>query len=204
MKKNFNVVGFILFILGVGVIVVSTIFSTQLFSEQSFFNNNPTGNGTIDMLFHKIPAVIRTIEIITVAFILNWIIKILFSKLFSRNKRGMTIIKLVTSFIKYLIAIVAILLILSAFGVNTGTLLASAGILGLVIGLGAQSLIADIIAGLFIVFEGEFRVGDIVTIGGFRGTVMDIGLRTTKIMGVDGNIKIFNNSDITFLLIKIC
>ena len=79
---------------------------------------------------------------------------------------------------------------------DSGNLLASAAISSLVIGLGAQSLIKDIIAGIFIVFEGEFRVGDIVTISGFRGTVTDIGLRTTKITG-DGNVKIFNNSEIS-------
>lgn len=200
MKQKFNVVGFIFILLGLGVVAVSIVFSTQIFSEQSFFNDNPTGNGTIDMLFHKIPAVIRTIEIVTIAFILNWLIKLLFSKLFSRNKRGMTIIKLVTSFIKYLIAIVAILLILSAFGVNTGTLLASAGILGLVIGLGAQSLIADIIAGLFIVFEGDFEVGDIVVVDNWRGEVLEIGIRTTKIIDWGGNIKIVNNSHIQTII----
>ena len=85
-------------------------------------------------------------------------------------------------------------------GVDAPSLLASAGILSLVIGLGAQSLIKDILAGIFIVFEGEFRVGDIVTISDFRGTVMDIGLRTTKIMAPNGNIKIFNNSDISGVL----
>ncbi|MBR3227814.1 MAG: mechanosensitive ion channel family protein, partial [Erysipelotrichaceae bacterium] len=58
----------------------------------------------------------------------------------------------------------------------------------------------DIIAGIFIVFEGEFRVGDIVTINNFRGTVMDIGLRTTKILSTDGNIKIYNNSEISGVL----
>ena len=63
-----------------------------------------------------------------------------------------------------------------------------------------KELIKDIIAGIFIVFEGEFRVGDIVTIGEYRGTVMDIGLRTTKILGVDGNIKIYNNSEISGVL----
>ena len=73
----------------------------------------------------------------------------------------------------------------------------SAGILSLVIGLGAQSLIKDIIAGIFIVFEGEFRVGDIVTIGDWRGTVLEIGLRTTKIMDNSKNIKIFANSQIS-------
>ncbi len=71
--------------------------------------------------------------------------------------------------------------------------------MSLVVGLGAQSLIKDIIAGIFIVFEGEFRVGDIVTINNFRGTVTDIGLRTTKISG-GGNVKIFNNSEISGVL----
>ena len=80
---------------------------------------------------------------------------------------------------------------------DAANLIASAGVLSLVIGFGAQSLVKDIIAGLFIVFEGEFRVGDIVTINSYRGTVMDIGLRTTKIMAADGNIKIYNNSDIS-------
>jgi small conductance mechanosensitive channel len=82
-------------------------------------------------------------------------------------------------------------------GFNTGTLVASAGVLSLVVGLGAKELISDIIAGLFIIIEGEFRVGDIVTIGEFRGTVMEIGVRTTKLVDAVGNIKIINNSQIT-------
>ena len=114
--------------------------------------------------------------------------------------RGETVGHLFLSIVKYGGAIAAIFYCLFLFGVDSTSLLASAGVLSLVIGLGAQSLIKDIIAGIFIVFEGEFRVGDIVTIGTFRGTVMDIGLRTTKIEGADGNIKIFNNSEITGVL----
>ncbi len=114
--------------------------------------------------------------------------------------RGETIAHLLLSVVKYGGTIFAVFYCLYLVGMDAQNLLASAGILSLVIGLGAQSLIKDIIAGIFIVFEGEFRVGDIVTIGGFRGTVMDIGLRTTKILGVDGNIKIYNNSDITGVL----
>lgn len=114
--------------------------------------------------------------------------------------RSATIGHLLLSVVKYGGAIGAILYCLYLLGMDTKSLLASVGILSLVIGLGAQSLIKDIIAGIFIVFEGEFRVGDIVTIGSYRGTVMDIGLRTTKILGTDGNIKIFNNSDITGVL----
>ena len=85
---------------------------------------------------------------------------------------------------------------LALFGIDTKTLLASAGILGLVIGLGAQSLVADILAGMFIIFEGEFQVGDIVTVGDWRGTVVEIGIRTTKIQDGGRNIKIISNKDV--------
>ena len=107
---------------------------------------------------------------------------------------------LMRSLIKWIIIIITILLVLNAFGVDTSTLLASAGILALVIGLGAQSLIADIIAGFFIVFEEEYQVGDIITIDGFRGTVSDIGIRVTKIIDAGGNVKIMNNSDIKSII----
>ncbi|MGN0789023.1 MAG: mechanosensitive ion channel family protein, partial [Christensenellales bacterium] len=86
------------------------------------------------------------------------------------------------------------------WGVNTATLLAGAGILTLVIGLGAQSLVSDIVAGMFIVFEGEFEVGDIVVINGWRGTVQEVGIRTTKIVDAGGNVNIVNNSQITSII----
>ncbi|MBQ1467367.1 MAG: mechanosensitive ion channel family protein, partial [Solobacterium sp.] len=114
--------------------------------------------------------------------------------------RGETIGHLLLSVLKYGGALGAFFYCLYLVGMDASNLLASAGVLSLVIGLGAQSLIKDIIAGIFIVFEGEFRVGDIVTISGYRGTVVDIGLRTTKIQSPDGNIKIFNNSDISGVL----
>ncbi len=113
--------------------------------------------------------------------------------------RGETLGHLLLSIIKYGGTIGSLFYCLYLLGIDTGSLLASASILSLVIGLGSQSLIKDIIAGIFIVFEGEFRVGDIVTINNFRGTVTDIGLRTTKIVG-DGNVKIFNNSEISGVL----
>ncbi len=114
--------------------------------------------------------------------------------------RGETLGHLLLSVLKYGGTIGAIFYCLYLLGMDARNLLAGAGVLSLVIGLGAQSLIKDILAGIFIVFEGEFRVGDIVTISDFRGTVLDIGLRTTKIIGAAGNIKIFNNSDISGVL----
>ena len=83
------------------------------------------------------------------------------------------------------------------FGVDTATLLASAGILSIAISLGAKDMVGDILAGLFIIFEGEFRVGDIVMIGDWRGTVLEIGVRTTKIEDGSKNIKIIRNSNVT-------
>lgn len=110
-----------------------------------------------------------------------------------RARKGLTVIRLADSLMKYVIIIVMILMLLSAWGVDTTTLLASAGILGLIIGLGAQSLISDIISGLFIVFENIYKIGDLVEIEGFRGEVLEIGVRTTKLMDVGGNVKTVNN-----------
>ena len=117
--------------------------------------------------------------------------------------RGETIGHLLSSLVKYGGALAALFYTMYLFGVNSSELLASAGLLTLIIGFGSQSLIKDIISGLFIVFEGEFQVGDIVTIHGYRGVVHDIGLRTTKVLGIDdetGNLKVFSNSEITEVL----
>lgn len=120
-------------------------------------------------------------------------------RILSRNldARGETVCRMLRSFAKYISFIAMLYYCLALLGVDTKTLLASAGILSLVIGLGAKTLVSDILAGLFIIFEGEFRVGDIVTIGDWRGTVQEIGVRTTKIMDAGQNVKIISNSDVS-------
>lgn len=175
--------------------VLTYVFSSKIFGEDSVFNRS-LGNDVLNALYHSVPALIRSVQIVVIAMLISILGRLLLRKGFAHGKRGVTIVKLVDSFVKYLIAIIALLGVLSAWGVNTATLLASVGILGLVVGLGAQSLIADIIAGVFIVFEGEYQVGDIVVIDGWRGTVEEIGIRTTKIIDASGNIKIVNNSEI--------
>ena len=75
-----------------------------------------------------------------------------------------------------------------------------AGVLALIIGFGAESLIADVITGTFMLFEHQYEVGDIIVVGDFRGTVTQIGIRTTQIMDSGGNVKIINNSDIRSLI----
>ena len=174
--------------------------SGYVWGEASIFNQAISSNTFVNTLYQKIPSIFKTIQIIAICWIISDFVRWLLKKLLARSNRGTTIVKLLNSFIKYLIAIIAVLLVLSAWGVNTGALLASAGILSLVIGLGAQSLISDIIAGVFIVFEGEYQVGDIVIIDGWRGTVDEIGIRTTKIIDWQGNIKIINNSQISTII----
>ena len=123
----------------------------------------------------------------------------LLNKAFRKNQRQMTVVRLINSMVKCVMTIVLVIAVLAIWGVNTTALITGAGVVTLVVGLGMQSLISDVVAGLFIVFENEFNVGDIVTIDGFRGTVISIGIRTTKLEAL-GNIKIVNNSDIRGVL----
>ena len=179
------------------VTVLSWAFSDSIYGEDSVFNSAPTGNSAVDGFYQMIPDIIDSIKVIFIVYIVGKILQFILTKALSGSNKGITASKLICSFIKYAVAIVAILALLSAWGVDTATLVASAGILSLVIGLGAQSLIADIIAGLFTVFEDEYHVGDIVVIDGWRGTIEEIGIRATKIVDAGGNTKIINNSEIT-------
>ena len=144
---------------------------------------------------HK-KTVIHCIMLIAIVFAVSKLLRLIFKKLMAKSNRAKTVITIMDGLVKYGSAIILIFLILQAFGFNTAAIWESVGIITLIIGLGAQSLIADIIAGIFIIFEDEYSVGEIVTIDDFRGTVSEIGIRATKITDAAGNIKIINNSDI--------
>ena len=176
------------------------VLAEYIYGETSIFNQSISSNQILNTIYQKIPSVLKTIQIITIAWAITLFVRLILTKLWTKTARGKTVVKLMNSFIKYLVAIIAIMMILNTWGVDTTTLLASAGILSLIIGLGAQSLISDIIAGIFIVFEGEYEVDDIVIIDGWRGTVDEIGIRTTKIIDWQGNIKIVNNSAIQSII----
>ena len=116
------------------------------------------------------------------------------------DPRGETICRLLKSIVRYAAILIMIFYTLSLFGVNPGAILASAGLVTVIIGIGSQSLISDILSGLFIIFEGDFQVGDIVTINDCRGVVQEIGVRNTKILDDRGNLKIINNKQISGIL----
>ena len=126
----------------------------------------------------------------------SWVARKVLKLLAIPLKKGKAIVEIVCSLIKYAAVIVLLFFVLKSFGVDTAAILAGIGILGLIVGLGAQPLISDILAGLFIVFEGVFEVGDIIVYNGFRGTVKEIGIRTTQIIDTGGNIKVVNNSNL--------
>ncbi|MBO4766860.1 MAG: mechanosensitive ion channel [Lachnospiraceae bacterium] len=110
------------------------------------------------------------------------------------SHRARSVLSIVSSMLKYVTAIVILCWGLSILGCNVSTIVASVGILALVIGFSAESLIADVVTGTFMLFENQYNVGDIVEVGGFRGTVTSIGIRTTCITDPGGNVKIVNNS----------
>ena len=140
--------------------------------------------------------VIRIISYIIFFFGTSVIVRTALKLIAKPLKKGKAIVDILCSLIKYAAIIVLLFFVLKTCGVDTSAILAGIGILGLVVGLGAQPLIADILAGLFIVFEKVFDVGDIIVVGGFRGTVKEIGIRTTQIVDTGGNIKIINNSNL--------
>ena len=130
---------------------------------------------------------------IIITCIFNFIVR-----LCTRNgKKAMTVGSLIRSLIKYIAVLVDIAIILATWGVDVASIVAGLGVLTLIIGLGCQSLIQDVVSGLFMVFDDYFDVGDMVIIDGFRGYVSQIGLRSIKIDDRVGEIKSINNSSVT-------
>ncbi|MGI6378280.1 MAG: mechanosensitive ion channel family protein [Bacilli bacterium] len=180
-----------------GLFVLFVLLAPLIFGETSYLGASLDALNSIGLFFkNRFPTLITTLLLIIVILGLSKILRFLLSLLEKRLTRRKSVLDLVKSLIKYLAVIVLIIWILKLWGVDTAALIASVGILGLIIGLGAQPLIEDVISGLFIVFEQNFDVGDVVVIDGFRGTVQEIGVRTTKIIDVGGDIQVINNSDI--------
>ena len=121
--------------------------------------------------------------------------RVLYSIARVSGTRTETVCLLLKNSLKYVCSIIFIYYGLSEFGIPTQTLLASAGLLSLLLTFGVKDLVSDIIAGFFIIFEGTIKVGDFITVGNWSGIVMEIGVRTTKIRYY-ADTKIINNSQI--------
>ena len=114
----------------------------------------------------------------------------------AEKKREDTLIRIFNSTVSVLIWAVAFMMILSEFGINAGPLIAGAGVMGIAIGFGAQYMIRDFLAGLFIMLENQYRVGDVIEIAGIGGKVEDITLRKTVLRDIDGAVHHVPNGEI--------
>lgn len=159
---------------------------------------------TIENYQHLAFIALKILAILFLAGVVYRIVKVLIDRFFNAQiqaKIGVDVRKVNTlralahSILKYTVYFVTGLTVLGQF-VDTTSILATAGIGGLAIGFGAQSLVKDVISGFFILFEDQYAVGDFVTIGDTTGTVEEIGLRITKIRGFKGDLTIIPNGQV--------
>jgi len=113
------------------------------------------------------------------------------------KKRSQTLSSVISKTIGIVIGILVLFTILAEIGINIGPALASLGIMGLAIGFGAQSLVKDLINGLFILIENQYGVGDVVKVAGIAGLVEEVNLRRTILRDLDGIVHYIPNSEIT-------
>lgn len=147
-------------------------------------------------------SVFRIAAIIVIGPIMIWIANKMIDRVIlnqaakrlpNQSRRVTTVGKLIKNVFSYIGYFITFMIILSEFGIELAPLLAGAGVIGLAIGFGAQSLVKDVIAGFFIILEDQFAVGDVIQTGQFKGTVEVVGLRTTRILNWTGEVHIIPN-----------
>ena len=111
--------------------------------------------------------------------------------------RSRTLGSLLTSVVRWALAFTVLIVILRELGIDVQAIVVSAGVLGIVIGFGAQTLIRDLLSGIFLLFEGLVTVGDVIQVGAATGTVESIGLRVTKLRLQDGAVRVVPNGALT-------
>ncbi|WP_438351949.1 mechanosensitive ion channel family protein [Paenibacillus sp. FA6] len=156
-----------------------------------------------------ITVLIAGIRIIVIFLLSRLVIKVVYklidrslarqenSKLRMNPRRFVTVSGLMKNVTSVACNFIMVLIVLAEFNFELAPLLAGAGVLGLAIGFGAQSLVKDVITGFFIILEDQFAVGDVIETGAFRGTVEMIGIRTTRIVSHTGEVYILPNGGIT-------
>ncbi len=118
----------------------------------------------------------------------------------ARGKRLRTLLPLARKALLVVLAVMTTLTVLSELGIDIGPLLAGAGVVGLAIGFGAQTLVKDVITGIFILLEDSIKVGDVVEAGGHLGAVETLSIRTISLRDVEGRVHVVPFSDVTSVL----
>jgi len=152
----------------------------------------------------------KILAIIIISFILIRIVRMIIARskdrIFLRTeedieavKRTETLTGLIEKTVRAMVLSAAFLMILQSLGINIGPLLAGAGVVGLAVGFGAQSLVKDVISGFFILIENHRNIGDAVNISGKEGVIESINLRVTALRDYSGNVHIIPNGEIAVL-----
>lgn len=147
-----------------------------------------------------LPILIVAIEIILEKFLKLTLKKTLDPKKHKKLdvRKSKTMSSLIFNVIKYIIRVIAILMILEVFGINTTAIMTGLGVVSLVVGLAFQDVLKDVLVGITIILENQFVIGDLVKIGDFEGTVIHLSLKTTRIKSnTTGEIKIIANRNIS-------
>src|SRR5574344_1159393 len=196
-KKVFIIKNVILYSVGVLELLI-ILFGKQIFGNGFTLFGDESGWEAVGQWFvDNANNFLKTAIILVVAVMAVSLCSLLPKVIKTNNKKTKTIISICLSLLKYVLLIVFLIVLLATWGVDVATLLASLGVVALIIGLGCQSLINDLVSGIFLVVDETFEVGDIVVIDDFRGEVISIGLKQTKIIDAGGNIKAVNNSSIS-------
>lgn len=141
--------------------------------------------------------------IVFASFVIYAIAKKVIKKVFKLKVKGVdlnrkkTIMLLFTNVAKFFIIAIALITILEIYGFDTKSLLASLGVFTAVAALALQDLLKDFVAGISLMLEGQFQIGDNITVGGYRGEVISLTLKSTRIKAYTGEIKIIANREIT-------
>lgn len=151
------------------------------------------------LLVH-VPCIFDTLISIISFFCIFQLLKLLKYSFKFKSQKAKTLTGLTISILDYILFCITLLLILGSWGCDVAALIASAGILTLIIGLGAQSIVGDLVAGLFIAIEGYISVGDIIKVDDFIGTIREIGLRVTIIENLNNYQMIIRNSEISEII----
>lgn len=147
--------------------------------------------------------IIKPIIVILLAFISYFVIKNIIIKMFKVNVKGLdsrkqkTLTLLFLNLAKFFVFIITLITLLEIYGFDTKSLLASVGVLAAVAGLALQDLLKDFVSGIYIMLEGQFKIGDVVSIGTFKGEVIALSLKSTRLKAYTGEIKIFSNRNIS-------
>jgi moderate conductance mechanosensitive channel len=167
------------------------------------------GLGTLSWLFspsggHIVGELVILILIIIGAFALWEAVSILIERSLTRevgkpfgSTRKMTLLPLLRNVVRISLGVIATMLVLSHLGINIGPLLAGAGVVGLAVGFGAQTLVRDVITGAFILLEDAISVGDWVTAAGYSGTVERLSVRTMTLRDLSGTVHMIPFSEVT-------